>query len=82
VAQNKLGIASIAGLKSHQGDVVIGALTARPRTPSRARARKLRGLAAQIVTAMRLFGGPDRLRGGEVDGLFTHEGSVANTRPT
>jgi tripartite-type tricarboxylate transporter receptor subunit TctC len=79
----KLGIASISGLKSHKGDVVIGALTARSENAIAPRVlASYEGWPLKIVTGYAGFSEVlIALERGEVDGLFTHEGSIANTRP-
>jgi tripartite-type tricarboxylate transporter receptor subunit TctC len=79
----KLGIASIAALKSHKGDVVIGALTARSENAIAPRVLAgYEGWPLKVVTGYAGFSEVlIALERGEVDGLFTHEGSIANTRP-
>ena len=79
----KLGIASVTALKSHKGDVVIGALTARSENAIAPRLlATYEGWPLKIVTGYAGFSevliAAER---GEVDGLFTHEGSIANSRP-
>jgi tripartite-type tricarboxylate transporter receptor subunit TctC len=79
----KLGIASVAALKSRKGDIVIGALTARSENAIAPRVlAAYEGWPLKIVTGYAGFSevliAAER---GEVDGLFTHEGSIANSRP-
>jgi tripartite-type tricarboxylate transporter receptor subunit TctC len=79
----KLGIASIADLKSRKPDIVIGALTARSENAIAPRVLAgYEGWPLKIVTG---YGGFQEVliavERGEVDGLFTHEGSIANSRP-
>jgi tripartite-type tricarboxylate transporter receptor subunit TctC len=79
----KLGVASIAALKARKGDIVIGALTARSENAIVPRVlASYEGWPLKIVTG---YGGFSEVliavERGEVDGLFTHEGSIANTRP-
>jgi tripartite-type tricarboxylate transporter receptor subunit TctC len=79
----KLGIASIAALKARRPDIVIGALTARSENAIVPRVlASYEGWPLKIVTG---YGGFSEVliavERGEVDGLFTHEGSIANTRP-
>ena len=80
---SKTGISSLADLKAAKKEIVIGALNARSEN---AVAPKV--LAAyehwplKVVTG---YGGFHEvliaMERGEVDGLFSHEGSVANSRP-
>jgi tripartite-type tricarboxylate transporter receptor subunit TctC len=79
----KLGIASIADLKTRKPDITIGALTARSENAIAPRVlAAYEGWPLKIVTG---YGGFSEVliavERGEVDGLFTHEGSIANTRP-
>jgi tripartite-type tricarboxylate transporter receptor subunit TctC len=79
----RLGIASIAALKARKGDIVIGALTARSENAIVPRVlASYERWPLKIVTG---YGGFSEvliaLERGEVDGLFTHEGSIANSRP-
>jgi tripartite-type tricarboxylate transporter receptor subunit TctC len=79
----KLGIASIADLKSRKPDIVIGALTARSENAIAPRVlAAYEGWPLKVVTG---YGGFQEvliaIERGEVDGLFTHEGSIANSRP-
>jgi tripartite-type tricarboxylate transporter receptor subunit TctC len=81
--RGKLGIASVAELKSHKGDIVIGALTARSENAIAPRVlATYEGWPLKIVTGYAGFSevliAAER---GEVDGLFTHEGSIASSRP-
>ena len=79
----QLGIASVAALKSHKGEIVIGALNARSENAIAPRVlASYEGWPLKIVTGYAGFSevliAAER---GEVDGLFTHEGSIANSRP-
>jgi tripartite-type tricarboxylate transporter receptor subunit TctC len=79
----KLGIASIADLKSRKSDIVVGALTARSENAIVPRVlASQEGWPLKVVTG---YGGFQEvliaIERGEVDGLFTHEGSIANSRP-
>jgi tripartite-type tricarboxylate transporter receptor subunit TctC len=79
----KLGIASISALKARKPDIVIGALTARSENAIVPRVlASYEGWPLKIVTG---YGGFSEVliavERGEVDGLFTHEGSIANSRP-
>jgi tripartite-type tricarboxylate transporter receptor subunit TctC len=79
----KLGIASITDLKSRKADIVIGALTARSENAIAPRVlASYEGWPLKVVTG---YGGFSEvliaIERGEVDGLFTHEGSIANSRP-
>jgi tripartite-type tricarboxylate transporter receptor subunit TctC len=79
----RLGIASLAALKSRKPDIVIGALTARSENAIAPRVlASYEGWPLKIVTGYAGFSEVlIAVERGEVDGLFTHEGSVANTRP-
>src|SRR5580692_6830591 len=79
----KLGIASVAALKSHKGDIVIGALNARSENAIAPRVlASYEGWPLKIVTGYAGFSEVlIAVERGEVDGLFTHEGSIDNTRP-
>jgi tripartite-type tricarboxylate transporter receptor subunit TctC len=79
----KLRIASIAELKARKPDIVIGALTARSENAIAPRVlASYEGWPLKIVTGYAGFSEVlIAVERGEVDGLFTHEGSVANTRP-
>jgi tripartite-type tricarboxylate transporter receptor subunit TctC len=79
----RLGIASLADLKSRKQDIVIGALTARSENAIAPRAlAAYEGWPLKIVTGYAGFQEVlIAIERGEVDGLFTHEGSVANSRP-
>jgi tripartite-type tricarboxylate transporter receptor subunit TctC len=81
--RSKLGIASIAALKARKGEVVIGALTARSENAIAPRVLTgYEGWPLKVVTGYAGFSEVlIALERGEVDGLFTHEGSIANTRP-
>jgi tripartite-type tricarboxylate transporter receptor subunit TctC len=77
------GIASLADLKSRKREVVIGALTARSENAIAPRVlASYEGWPLKIVTG---YGGFQEvliaIERGEVDGLFTHQGSIDNTRP-
>src|SRR5258708_31334 len=79
----RLGIASPAALRSRKPDIVIGALTARSENAIAPRVlASYEGWPLKIVTGYAGFSEVlIAVERGEVDGLFTHEGSVANTRP-
>ena len=79
----KLGITSIADLKSRKPEIVIGALTARSENAIAPRVlASYEGWPLKIVTGYAGFSEVlIAVERGEVDGLFTHEGSIANTRP-
>jgi tripartite-type tricarboxylate transporter receptor subunit TctC len=79
----KLGIASIADLKTRKPDITIGALTARSENAIAPRVlAAYEGWPLKIVTGYAGFSEVlIAVERGEVDGLFTHEGSIANTRP-
>jgi tripartite-type tricarboxylate transporter receptor subunit TctC len=81
--RGKLGIASVAALKAHKGDVVIGALTARSENAIAPRVlASYEGWPLKIVTGYAGFSEVlIAVERGEVDGLFTHEGSIVNSRP-
>jgi tripartite-type tricarboxylate transporter receptor subunit TctC len=81
--RSKLGIASVAALKAHKGDIVIGALTARSENAIAPRVlASYEGWPLKIVTGYAGFSEVlIAVERGEVDGLFTHEGSIANSRP-
>jgi tripartite-type tricarboxylate transporter receptor subunit TctC len=81
--RGKLGIASVAELKAHKGDVVIGALTARSENAIAPRVlAAYEGWPLKIVTGYAGFSEVlIAVERGEVDGLFTHEGSIASSRP-
>ena len=82
-ARAKLGITSIADLKSRKPEIVIGALTARSENAIAPRVlASYEGWPLKIVTGYAGFSEVlIAVERGEVDGLFTHEGSIANTRP-
>src|SRR5258708_8580085 len=77
------GIASLADLKSRKQEIVIGALTARSENAIAPRLlAAYEGWPLKIVTGYAGFQEVlIAIERGEVDGLFTHEGSVANSRP-
>jgi tripartite-type tricarboxylate transporter receptor subunit TctC len=79
----KLGITSIADLKSRKPEIVIGALTARSENAIAPRVlASYEGWPLKIVTGYAGFSEVlIAVERGEVDGLFTHEGSILNTRP-
>ena len=80
---SRLGIASIADLKTRKPDITIGALTARSENAIAPRVlAAYEGWPLKIVTGYAGFSEVlIAVERGEVDGLFTHEGSIANTRP-
>jgi len=79
----KLGITSIADIKSRKPEIVIGALTARSENAIAPRVlASYEGWPLKIVTGYAGFSEVlIAVERGEVDGLFTHEGSIANSRP-
>ncbi|HEY6254827.1 MAG TPA: hypothetical protein VIY51_03450, partial [Xanthobacteraceae bacterium] len=79
----KLGIGSIGELKARKVEVVIGALTARSENAIAPRVLAMdEGWPLKVVTGYAGFQEVlIAVERGEVDGLFTHEGSIANTRP-
>jgi len=79
----RTGIASVADLKRSRTPIVIGALNARSENAIAPRVlESYEGWPLKVVTGYPGFNevliALDR---GEVDGLFSHEGSVANSRP-
>jgi tripartite-type tricarboxylate transporter receptor subunit TctC len=79
----RTGIASVADLKRARTPIVVGALNARSENAIAPRVlESYEGWPLKIVTGYPGFSevliALDR---GEVDALFTHEGSIANTRP-
>jgi tripartite-type tricarboxylate transporter receptor subunit TctC len=79
----RTGITSVADLKRARNPIVIGALNARSENAIAPRVlESYEGWPLKIVTGYPGFNevliALDR---GEVDGLFSHEGSIANTRP-
>jgi tripartite-type tricarboxylate transporter receptor subunit TctC len=79
----RTGVASVEQLKRSQKPIVIGALNARSENAIAPKVlESYEGWPLKVVTGYPGFNevliALDR---GEVDGLFTHEGSVANTRP-
>ncbi len=79
----RTGITSVADLKRARTPIVIGALNARSENAIAPRVlESYEGWPLKVVTGYPGFSevliALDR---GEVDGLFSHEGSVANTRP-
>jgi tripartite-type tricarboxylate transporter receptor subunit TctC len=79
----KTGINSVAELKSSERQIVIGALTARDENAIAPRVlAAYEGWPLKVVTGYAGFSEVlIALERGEVDGLFTHEGSIANSRP-
>jgi tripartite-type tricarboxylate transporter receptor subunit TctC len=79
----KLGITSVDALKSHKGEITIGALTARSENAIAPRVlASYEGWPLKVVTGYAGFQEVlIAVERGEVDGLFTHEGSIANSRP-
>ena len=79
----KLRIASIQDLKTRKPDITIGALTARSENAIAPRVlAAYEGWPLKIVTGYAGFSEVlIAVERGEVDGLFTHEGSIDNTRP-
>jgi tripartite-type tricarboxylate transporter receptor subunit TctC len=79
----RLGITSIAELKARKVDIMIGALTARSENAIAPRVLAMyEGWPLKVVTGYAGFQEVlIAIERGEVDGLFTHEGSIANTRP-
>lgn len=79
----RTGVTSLAELKRAKKDIVIGALNARSENAIAPRVMaSYEGWPLKVVTGYPGFNevliALDR---GEVDGLFSHEGSVANSRP-
>jgi len=79
----RTGIASVADLKRARNTIVIGALNARSENAIAPRVlESYEGWPLKVVTGYPGFNEVViALERGEVDGLFSHEGSVANTRP-
>ena len=79
----RLGITSIAELKARKVDIMIGALTARSENAIAPRVLAMyEGWPLRVVPGYAGFQEVlVAIERGEVDGLFTHEGSIANTRP-
>ena len=77
------GITSLADLKARKQDLVIGALTARSEDAIAPRLlASYEGWPLKVVTGYAGFQEVlIAVERGEVDGLFTHEGSIQNTRP-
>jgi tripartite-type tricarboxylate transporter receptor subunit TctC len=77
------GIASIAGLKARKQEVVIGALTAR--SENAIAPRVLAGYEGWPLKVVPGYAGFNEVliavERGEVDGLFTHAGSIETSRP-
>jgi tripartite-type tricarboxylate transporter receptor subunit TctC len=79
----RTGISSLADLMAAKKEIVIGAINPRSENAIAPRAlAKYLGWPLKIVTG---YGGFNEvliaMERGEVDGLFTHEGSILNTRP-
>jgi tripartite-type tricarboxylate transporter receptor subunit TctC len=79
----KLGIDSVAALKARKTEITIGALTARSENAIAPRVlAAYEGWPLKVVTGYAGFQEVlIAIERGEVDGLFTHEGSIANSRP-
>ncbi|HLH98550.1 MAG TPA: hypothetical protein VKW08_25860 [Xanthobacteraceae bacterium] len=79
----RLGIGSVAELKSRKTEITIGALTARSENAIAPRVlAAYEGWPLKVVTGYAGFQEVlIAVERGEVDGLFTHEGSIDNTRP-
>jgi tripartite-type tricarboxylate transporter receptor subunit TctC len=79
----RTGINSIAELKASKKEIAIGALTARSENAIAPRVlASYEGWPLRVVTGYPGFNEVMiAVERGEVDGLFSHEGSVANTRP-
>jgi tripartite-type tricarboxylate transporter receptor subunit TctC len=79
----RTGIASVADLKRAKKEIVIGALT--PRSENAIAPRVLaqyEGWTLRVVVGYPGFNEVlIAIERGEVDGLFSHEGSIANSRP-
>jgi tripartite-type tricarboxylate transporter receptor subunit TctC len=79
----KTGIASVAQLKASKREIVIGALTARSENAIAPKVlAAYEGWPLKVVTGYAGFSEVlIALERGEVDGLFTHGGSILNSRP-
>jgi tripartite-type tricarboxylate transporter receptor subunit TctC len=79
----RTGITSVADLKRARSPIVIGALNARSENAIAPRVlESYEGWPLKIVTGYPGFSEVlIALERGEVDALFTHEGSIANSRP-
>ena len=79
----RTGVSSIAELRRTKTEIVIGALNARSENAIAPRVlASYEGWPLKVVTGYPGFNDVlIALERGEVDGLFSHEGSVANTRP-
>jgi tripartite-type tricarboxylate transporter receptor subunit TctC len=79
----RTGIASLADLRRAKKDIVIGALNARSENAIAPKVlASYEGWPLKVVTGYPGFNEVlIALERGEVDGLFSHEGSVANSRP-
>jgi tripartite-type tricarboxylate transporter receptor subunit TctC len=78
----RTGIASVADLKASKKEIVIGALNPRSENAVAPRAlAQYEGWPLRVVTGYPGFNDVlIAIERGEVDGMFSHEGSVANTR--
>ena len=79
----RTGITSVAQLKAAKQEIVIGALNPRSENAIAPRVlAKYEGWPLKVVTGYAGFHEVViAIERGEVDGLFTHEGSIANSRP-
>jgi tripartite-type tricarboxylate transporter receptor subunit TctC len=79
----KTGIGSVAELKASKREIVIGALTARSENAIAPKVlAAYEGWPLKVVTGYAGFSEVlIALERGEVDGLFTHGGSILNSRP-
>jgi tripartite-type tricarboxylate transporter receptor subunit TctC len=79
----RTGVTSLAELRRTKKDIVIGALNARSENAIAPRVlASYEGWPLKVVTGYPGFNEVlIALERGEVDGLFSHEGSVANSRP-
>ena len=79
----RTGIGSLAALRRAKAEIVIGALNARSENAIAPRVlASYEGWPLKVVTGYPGFNDVlIALERGEVDGLFSHEGSVANMRP-
>jgi tripartite-type tricarboxylate transporter receptor subunit TctC len=79
----RTGVASLAELKRTKNEIVIGALNARSENAIAPRVlASYEGWPLKVVTGYPGFNDVlIALDRGEVDGLFSHEGSIANSRP-
>lgn len=79
----RTGVTSLAALKRTRKEIAIGALTARSENAIAPRVlASYEGWPLKVVTGYPGFNEIlIALERGEVDGLFSHEGSIANSRP-